>query len=99
MSSAIATPTDVIKVRMQAKATVGCGGFVKVGRDIYNLEGVRGLWRGVVPTAQRAALVAGVQLPVYDLTKQKLCSSNNPHLKVGPNHTDSIYRVSQKKGE
>jgi len=81
VSSAIATPTDVIKVRMQARATQGCGGFVKVGRDIYGLEGVRGLWRGVVPTAQRAALVAGLQLPVYDLTKQRLCASNNPHLK------------------
>ena len=81
VSSAIATPTDVIKVRMQAKAMRGCGGFVGVGRDIYRLEGVRGLWKGVVPTAQRAALVAGVQLPVYDLTKQKLCSSTNPQLK------------------
>lgn len=82
MSSAIATPTDVIKVRMQAKTTRGCGGFVSAARDIYRLEGVRGLWRGVVPTAQRAALVAGVQLPVYDLTKERLCASNNPQLKV-----------------
>jgi len=81
VSSAIATPTDVIKVRMQAKATRRCGGFVKVARDIYSLEGLAGLWRGVLPTAQRAALVAGVQLPVYDLTKEKLCASNNPHLK------------------
>merc|ERR1719445_901320 len=71
VSSAIATPTDVIKVRMQAKTTRGCGGFVSAARDIYRLEGVRGLWRGVVPTAQRAALVAGVQLPVYDLTKER----------------------------
>ena len=59
----------------------GCGGFVGVGRDIYRLEGVRGLWKGVVPTAQRAALVAGVQLPVYDLTKQRLCASQHPQLK------------------
>ena len=81
VSSAIATPTDVIKVRMQAKAMRGCGGFVGVGGDIYRLEGVRGLWKGVIPTAQRAALVAGVQLPVYDLTKQKLCSSQHPQLK------------------
>lgn len=33
-------------------------------------EGLSGLWRGVTPTAQRAALVAGVQLPVYDFSKQ-----------------------------
>ena len=28
------------------------------------------MWRGVTPTSQRAALVAGVQLPVYDFSKQ-----------------------------
>ena len=38
-------------------------------RSIHLHEGVTGLWRGVVPTAQRAAVVAGVQLPVYDRTK------------------------------
>merc|ERR1719348_1209885 len=81
LSSAIATPTDVIKVRMQANATHGViGGFSTVGRDIFVREGVKGLWRGVLPTAQRAALVAGVQLPVYDLVKEKICSSNNVHL-------------------
>ena len=38
-------------------------------RSMYLDEGLTGLWRGVVPTAQRAAVVAGVQLPVYDRTK------------------------------
>ena len=45
MSSAIATPTDVIKVRMQAKATDGLGGLYTVARDIYTTEGVKGLLR------------------------------------------------------
>jgi solute carrier family 25 protein 14/30 len=31
-------------------------------RSIYLDEGLTGLWRGVVPTAQRAAVVAGVQV-------------------------------------
>merc|ERR1719322_195225 len=43
--------------------------MVAAFKDIYINEGIGGLWRGVSPTAQRAALVAGVQLPVYDLTK------------------------------
>jgi len=82
LSSAIATPTDVIKVRMQANATHGViGGFSSVGRDIFVREGVKGLWRGVLPTAQRAALVAGVQLPVYDLVKEKICNSNIVQIK------------------
>ena len=33
-------------------------------RDIYMREGVGGLWRGVMPTASRAALVAGVQVSI-----------------------------------
>ncbi|KOB73101.1 putative mitochondrial oxoglutarate/malate carrier, partial [Operophtera brumata] len=51
LSSAIANPTDVLKVRMQ---------------------GWRGLWRGVGPTSQRAALIAAVELPVYDGCKRRL---------------------------
>ena len=75
VSSAVATPTDVIKVRMQARATGGLGGFLTVAGDIARVEGVGGLWKGVCPTAQRAALVAGVQLPAYDLVKQRLCQA------------------------
>lgn len=40
--------------------------------DMYRLEGVRGLWRGVGATSQRAALIAGVELPVYDACKRAL---------------------------
>merc|ERR1719474_2125035 len=84
LSSAIATPTDVIKVRMQANATHGVtGGFTTVGRDIIVREGVKGLWRGVCPTSQRAALVAGVQLPVYDYTKAWLCYGPSPPMEDG----------------
>ena len=83
MSSAIATPTDVIKVRMQAKATDGLGGLYTVARNIYTTEGIKGLWRGVCPTAQRAALVAGVQLPVYDWTKAKLCGGPSALMQDG----------------
>ena len=78
VSSAIATPTDVIKVRMQANTTAGIrGGFLTVAADIVSREGVLGLWRGVSPTAQRAAMVAAVQLPVYDYTKERICSSES----------------------
>ena len=78
VSSALATPTDVIKVRMQSNTTQGLErGLLNVGRDIVTREGVRGLWRGVFPTAQRAALVAGVQLPVYDFIKAEIISSDS----------------------
>jgi len=83
VSSAIATPMDVIKVRMQGRATEGMGGLYMVAKDIYIKEGVAGLWRGVCPTSQRAALLAGVQLPVYDGAKYKLSSGPTPFMKDG----------------
>ena len=43
--------------------------------NIYQQEGTRVLWKGVSLTAQRAALVVGVELPVYDLTKKHLILS------------------------
>ncbi|XP_046402198.1 mitochondrial uncoupling protein Bmcp isoform X2 [Ischnura elegans] len=95
VSSAIANPTDVLKVRMQARpvlvqpGAVGPAGAVAgvttaAARDprtmglvacfasVYRQEGFRGLWRGVGPTSQRAGVIAGVELPVYDFCKHHL---------------------------
>lgn len=72
-SSAIANPTDVLKVRMQAQ---GKGAtqmpLYKCFYEIYHLEGFRGLYRGVMPTSQRAMTIAAVELPVYDFCKDYL---------------------------
>lgn len=75
ISSALANPTDVLKIRMQAQGNLFQGGMIGSFIDIYQQEGTRGLWRGVVPTAQRAAIVVGVELPVYDITKKHLILS------------------------
>ncbi|XP_066931049.1 brain mitochondrial carrier protein 1-like isoform X2 [Clytia hemisphaerica] len=73
LSSAICNPTDVLKVRLQAQTAgnvAGSTGMLMSFRDIYNMEGLRGLYRGVGPTAQRASIIAGVELPVYDWSKK-----------------------------
>uniref|UniRef100_A0A8C9SUR0 Solute carrier family 25 member 30 n=1 Tax=Scleropages formosus TaxID=113540 RepID=A0A8C9SUR0_SCLFO len=75
ISSSIANPTDVLKIRMQAQGRVIQGGMMGNFIDIYQQEGTRGLWKGVSLTAQRAAIVVGVELPVYDLTKKRLILS------------------------
>lgn len=75
ISSSIANPTDVLKIRMQAQGSLVQGGMICNFINIYQQEGTRGLWRGVVPTAQRAAIVVGVELPVYDITKKHLIMS------------------------
>lgn len=73
ISSSICNPTDVLKVRLQAQ-TAGTlttnGGMLMSFRDIYKIEGFKGLYRGVGPTAQRASIIAGVELPVYDYSKR-----------------------------
>jgi len=76
LSSTIANPTDVLKVRMQAKGSKkSCDNMFCSFAKIYKTEGVKGLWRGVGPTAQRAATVAGVELPAYDLFKKQIILS------------------------
>ncbi|XP_060050801.1 kidney mitochondrial carrier protein 1 isoform X3 [Erinaceus europaeus] len=75
ISSAIANPTDVLKIRMQAQSNTIQGGMIGNFINIYQQEGTRGLWKGVSLTAQRAAIVVGVELPVYDLTKKHLILS------------------------
>ncbi|XP_074844236.1 kidney mitochondrial carrier protein 1 [Carettochelys insculpta] len=75
ISSSIANPTDVLKIRMQAQGSVIQGGMMGNFIHIYQNEGTRGLWKGVSLTAQRAAIVVGVELPVYDLTKKHLIMS------------------------
>uniref|UniRef100_A0A8B9QM45 Solute carrier family 25 member 30 n=1 Tax=Anas platyrhynchos TaxID=8839 RepID=A0A8B9QM45_ANAPL len=75
ISSAIANPTDVLKIRMQAQGSVIQGGMMGNFIQIYQTEGTKGLWKGVSLTAQRAAIVVGVELPVYDLTKKHLIMS------------------------
>ncbi|XP_033328046.1 uncoupling protein Bmcp mitochondrial [Megalopta genalis] len=72
ISSAIANPTDVVKVRMQVTGFDSNLSLYGCFRDVYRHEGIRGLWKGVGPTAQRAAVIAAVELPIYDYTKNKL---------------------------
>lgn len=40
--------------------------------EIYRCEGFKGLYRGVMPTSQRAMTIAAVELPVYDAVKNAL---------------------------
>ncbi|XP_014470750.1 PREDICTED: kidney mitochondrial carrier protein 1 [Dinoponera quadriceps] len=74
ISSAIANPTDVVKVRMQVTGNETNMSLFACFKDVYKHEGIRGLWRGVGPTAQRAAVIAAVELPIYDCTKSKCMS-------------------------
>lgn len=60
-------------------------GFDQIGligcfRQIYQYEGISGLWKGLGPTAQRAAVIAAVELPVYDFCKIHLLDTFGDHV-------------------
>jgi Mitochondrial carrier protein len=84
LASGICNPTDVVKVRMQADGMKrGPDGSLLPPRyknvfdafkNIYTTEGLKGLYKGVSPTMQRAAVVAGVELATYDECKTFLIS-------------------------
>lgn len=77
VGSVVSNPTDVLKVRMQAQTENGSREtFTQAFTKIFKQEGIPGLWRGVSPTAQRAAIVAGVILPAYDISKLQLLNLN-----------------------
>ncbi|KFP00076.1 Kidney mitochondrial carrier protein 1, partial [Calypte anna] len=75
ISSSIANPTDVLKIRMQAQGSVIQGGMMGNFMQIYQKEGTKGLWKAISLTAQRAAIIAGVELPVYDFVKKHIIMS------------------------
>lgn len=84
MAVTCAQPTDVVKVRMQAQAgaPVYTSSF-NAYKTIATTEGVKGLWRGVLPNIARNAIVSAAELVSYDLIKEniikyKILSDNLP---------------------
>jgi solute carrier family 25 uncoupling protein 27 len=66
-----ASPTDLIKIRMQ-KDPKQYKNVVQAFNIILAERGVQGLWKGVLPNVQRAALVNLGELAAYDSAKQWL---------------------------
>ncbi|OWR53634.1 putative mitochondrial brown fat uncoupling protein, partial [Danaus plexippus plexippus] len=79
LAQLIASPTDLVKVQMQAegrRVLQGRPQRFKNCRQVYSLlytqSGILGFWRGAVPNVQRAALVNMGDLAAYDCCKQFL---------------------------
>lgn len=75
---AVASPTDLVKVRMQAEGKLPEGtpkrypSAVKAYGIIVRQEGVAGLWKGVGPNIARNAIINAAELASYDQIKQSL---------------------------
>jgi solute carrier family 25 protein 14/30 len=81
IGSGLANPIDLVKVQQQAvigySSTVNNAQTLTMLRRIYSEQGIPGLFRGVLPTVQRAALLTATQLGTYDHIKQFLLSSEH----------------------
>ncbi|MGD1539678.1 MC/SLC25 family protein, partial [Vibrio harveyi] len=88
LAVSVAQPTDVVKVRFQAQMKLQgvsrrYSGTMQAYRQIFQHEGLRGLWKGTLPNITRNALVNCTELVSYDLIKEailkhKLMSDNLP---------------------
>lgn len=79
IGSGISTPTDLLKIRAQAGDSNLS--MIASARSIVLVEGLRGLYRGIVPTTSRAAVLTATQLASYDHFKFYVISSG--YLKEG----------------
>ncbi|KAL0287608.1 UNVERIFIED_CONTAM: Mitochondrial uncoupling protein 2 [Sesamum calycinum] len=85
---AVANPTDLVKVRLQAegKLPVGAprryGGALHAYYAIVSQEGVAALWTGLGPNIARNAIVNAAELASYDHVKETI-------LKI-PGFTDNV---------
>ena len=85
IASAVANPTDLIKVRLQTDGMVKdaegkylpkrFNGMVHAFTSIVKEEGVLALWTGVGPTVGRATALAAAELATYDEVKGQLLKS------------------------
>lgn len=76
LSAAVASPTDLIKVRMQGEGMMqerrAYPSLPSAVTTIIRKEGLTGLYKGWIPTAQRAVMIGILTLPTYDLAKRVL---------------------------
>eukprot|EP00002_Diphylleia_rotans_P038615 TRINITY_DN8817_c0_g1_i1.p1 TRINITY_DN8817_c0_g1~~TRINITY_DN8817_c0_g1_i1.p1 ORF type:complete len:299 (+),score=63.42 TRINITY_DN8817_c0_g1_i1:57-953(+) len=73
----IANPTDLVKIRMQADVSgTRYRNTLHAFSSILKLEGVAGMWKGVLPNMQRAFIVNAAELSTYDHCKQLIVKNN-----------------------
>ncbi|ELR11388.1 ATP pump family protein protein ENTH domain epsin related family protein [Acanthamoeba castellanii str. Neff] len=76
VSAAVFTPTDLLKVRMQGSSGQRYRSLLHAIKTVVAEEKISGLWKGMGPTSQRAAVVAAAELATYDQCKQFLLGNN-----------------------
>eukprot|EP01095_Lingulamoeba_sp_RSL-Kostka_P010747 TRINITY_DN3927_c0_g1_i1.p1 TRINITY_DN3927_c0_g1~~TRINITY_DN3927_c0_g1_i1.p1 ORF type:complete len:304 (+),score=54.33 TRINITY_DN3927_c0_g1_i1:38-949(+) len=89
IASSIATPLDLIKVRMQGHFH-HYNNIFDAFKTIVNKEGVAALYKGIGPTVSRAMVLGGVELGIYFQTKHYLIKKNDWNNDVASHITSSL---------
>ena len=82
IGSAIACPTDVVKIRLMALPSGNKWEYrhtLHAFQAIVANEGIRGLWTGVNATVKRSALVSAIAVSSYDHAKHKILNAGLLH--------------------
>jgi solute carrier family 25, member 38 len=89
LSRALATtvlcPITLVKTRLEATgafALTGAHNIITVTRDIVRENGVRGLWRGCVPTVMSNAPFSAIYYSVYSHIRNNYASADRPQVAV-----------------
>ncbi|KAK2562046.1 Mitochondrial substrate carrier family protein ucpB [Acropora cervicornis] len=84
IGSAIACPTDVVKIRLMSPSgnQWGYKHTFHAFQAIISTEGIRGLWTGVSATVKRSALVSATAVSSYDHLKHAILNARL--MKEGP---------------
>lgn len=86
LQSVAVCPTELVKCRLQVQdghATTQYKGPIDCVRQVYRLNGLRGLFLGWWPTVWREAPSFGIYFAVYEAMKQKLsCNSTDASASV-----------------
>ncbi|THG12448.1 hypothetical protein TEA_027472 [Camellia sinensis var. sinensis] len=89
LAIAVANPTDLVKVRLQAEGNLLPGlprrysGALNAYYTIMKQEGLAGLWTGIGPNIARNAIINAAELASYDQVKETI-------LKI-PGFTDTVF--------
>ncbi|KAJ6797415.1 mitochondrial uncoupling protein 1-like [Iris pallida] len=89
LAIAVANPTDLVKVRLQAEGKLPAGaprrysGALNAYSTIVRQEGVKALWTGIGPNVARNAIINAAELASYDQVKETI-------LKI-PGFTDNVF--------
>ena len=72
LAISVAQPTDVVKVKMQARSGPSFPSAAAAYKSIWRTEGLAGLWKGWGPNVLRNSVVNATELVCYDTIKTEL---------------------------